>query len=163
MNPSLLFLGLSLILAYLHIIIKKPRSTREKVEIIILYQLTIMVGLNGLMGFYAHNFMSDWTADYIGWPKGNPFQKEVGYTNLTFGILGLLSFFNRNGFWTASLLGISIWYLLDGYLHFIQLTMHHDTRPGNAGTPLVLDILLPIFWLTLLSMRALKGRNENEA
>lgn len=163
MNPSLLFLGLSLILAFLHILIKKPSTTREKVEIILLYQLTIMIAFNSLMGFYAHNFMSDWTADYIGWPKGNPFQKEVGYANLAFGILGLLSFFNRGSFWTATILGISIWYLLDAYGHFIQLTMHHDMRPGNAGLPFVLDIFLPIFWLTLLSMRTLKPGGEKEA
>lgn len=154
MNAFPICFAIGLIAPVIHLLFLKPekRAARDIVDLVLLYQLIFAVGFGGLLGAYAHLFMSDETAKYIGWPTGSPFQYEVGYANLTFGILGLLCFFIRGHFWTATVLGISIWYLLDAYGHVRDYLFHHNTAPGNTGLPLFIDIAIPIFLLALLAL-----------
>lgn len=158
----LIVYALSLIGALIHLLFVKPKKNAayEIVEIILLYQLIFTVGIGGLLGFYAHAFMSDQTAEYIGWPKGNPFQLEVAYTNLTFGILGILSVFFRGNFWLATLLGVSIWFLLDAYYHIRDLAVYHNDAPGNAGLPLYSDIAIPTFLLGLWTAKVFLSKKK---
>lgn len=145
----------SLIGAAIHLMFLKPQKKAfgEIVDVVLLYQLIFTVGINSLLGFYAHAYMSDEVAQYIGWPTKSPFQLEVAYTNLTFGILGLLCIFIRGHFWTATALGISIWYWCDAYGHLRDLYVHHNDAPGNAGLPLYGDLVIPAVLLTLLALR----------
>ncbi|WP_291544102.1 DUF6790 family protein [Clostridium sp. Maddingley MBC34-26] len=46
---------------------------------LLFYQLVITVALTGIQGFLGHVLKSDMVAEYIGWEKGSPFQKELGY------------------------------------------------------------------------------------
>jgi hypothetical protein len=161
MNPSVFIIPLSLILPVLHFFFRRPpKDGWTLVDLLLFYQLILVVGVNSLFAFYGHAFLSDEIARYIGWPTGNPFQLEVAATNLTFGILGVLCMWIRGHFWTATLLGISIWYLGDAYVHLRDLSLHGNTAPGNAGVPLYMDIILPLFWLTLLGLHLWKGKRR---
>ncbi|MBE2899220.1 hypothetical protein DNK57_00005 [Methanothermobacter thermautotrophicus] len=71
----------------------------------------MQVGLGSLWAFLGHAFMLDIIATYIGWPTGSPFQLEVAFANLSFGVLGLLSWKFRGEFWMATIIGFSVFYL----------------------------------------------------
>lgn len=151
MNPFLMIFCIGVVLSLLHLFLsKKPKTSLRIIHLILIYQLVFSVGINSLLGFYAHAFLSDQTAAYIGWPPGNPFQLEVAFTNLTFGILGILCIWIRGNFWIATILGISIWYLADAYGHIRDMLVNHNYAPGNAGAPLYTDICLPIFLIILM-------------
>ena len=144
--PTLVIIG-----ALLHLFISKgPRTKDRVIEIFLLYILVIMVGFGGIWAFIGHAFMPDQIAAYIGWPAGSPFQFEVACTNLGFGILGILCFWIRGNFWTATIIGFSVFYLGAAYGHIMDIIKHGNYAPGNAGAPLYLDIILPIVLIILL-------------
>jgi hypothetical protein len=51
-----------------------------------------VLGIYGVHGFVMHLFFSDFTAKFIGWPN-SPFQFEVAYTNVVFGVVGVVVLF----------------------------------------------------------------------
>lgn len=161
MSPFLAIFFLGLVLSLFHLFIsKQPKTGLRVISLVLLYQLVFSVGINSLLGFYAHAFLSDQTAEYIGWAPGSPFQLEVAYTNLTFGILGILCIWMRGNFWVATVLGISIWYFADAYYHIRDMVVHHNYAPGNAGMPLYTDICLPIVLLTLLIVYSILSKKN---
>jgi hypothetical protein len=68
---------------------------------LLFYQLTVSISLSGLIGFLGHVFMSDLVAEQIGWNKGSPFQKELGYAELGFAIAGIMCIWHSKDFWLA--------------------------------------------------------------
>lgn len=151
---------ISVLAPFFHLLlIKKQRNPGEIIGLFLLYQLIFTVGFGGLLGYYAHIFEAEETANYIGWLPGSPFQAEVGYANLTFGILGLLCLFFRGNFWVATVFGISIWYLANAYGHIQQIVVNQNYSPGNAGAPLYIDIFLPVLLLSLLSTYSFLKKN----
>ena len=84
------------------------------VESLLLWLLVCKLGLGGVWCFLGHYFKSDEVAGYIGWSAGNPFQKEIAFTNFAMGISVLMCFFFRDGFWLATIvfsLSLSAWCL----------------------------------------------------
>ena len=96
--------ALWIIVSILHIVIAKTPI----IETLLMYFLVINIGISGLYAFVGHAFSSKKVAEYIGWPSGNPFQFEVAVTNLSFGLLGILCIWFRDGFWIATAIGYSI-------------------------------------------------------
>lgn len=117
--------------------------------------LVIAVGLQGVWAFLGHYFRSDDIAAYIGWPSGNPFQKEVAFSNLAFGVLGLLCLWFRGDFWVATAVGISVFSLGAAVVHVHELRVNDNRNPGNSGTILFTDVLIPIVLLALLGITRL--------
>ncbi|HEX3028582.1 MAG TPA: DUF6790 family protein, partial [Clostridia bacterium] len=68
---------------------------------LLFYQLTVSVALSGITGFLGHVFRSDMVADQIGWAKGSPFQKELGFAELGFAIAGIMCIWYGKEFWLA--------------------------------------------------------------
>ncbi len=111
---------------------------------LLLWLLVIKVGLGGLWAFMGHYFTADRVAAYIGWPAGNPFQKEVAFTNLAIGSCGLLCFFFRDEFWLATIVFTSI-FLLGAFSVHVKSQLEHGNRnSGNAGPVFFADIIIPI-------------------
>ncbi len=111
---------------------------------LLLWLLVIKVGLGGLWAFMGHYFTADRVAAYIGWPAGNPFQKEVAFTNLAIGSCGLLCFFFRDEFWLATIVFASI-FLLGAFSVHVKSQLEHGNRnSGNAGPVFFADIIIPI-------------------
>jgi hypothetical protein len=120
------------------------------VETLLMNFIVINIGLSSLYAFVGHAFSSKKVAEYIGWPSGNPFQFEVAVTNLSFGILGVLCIWYREGFWLATIIGYSIFAFGATYGHIRELIKNNNRSPGNAGAPLYVDIIKPVIVIGLL-------------
>lgn len=132
---------------------KRPISTGRWVEVLLLYLLVIFTGLEGLMAFLGHTFKAQEIALNIGW-QPSPFQFEVAVTNLAFGVLGIMSIWQRRGFRTATGIGFSIFLLGCGYGHFQDMTLHGNLAPYNVGPVLwINDLAVPVVILLLLLVR----------
>ena len=135
----------------LHLAFDRQACTAKRIlEVILLWLLAVVVGVGGITAFAAHAFFADWTAAAIGWPAGNPFQFEVAVTDLAFGILGLLCIWLRGGFWTAVIIGESIFFWGCAYGHVRQYLLAHNMAPGNVGPALAVDVAMPLVLIALL-------------
>jgi hypothetical protein len=85
-----------------------PRSNDRlwTTEVYLIYLFVLGVAGGGLSGFFGHVFTPDIVAESIGWPKGNPFQQEMGFANLALGVLGLIAAGRRDGFREATVLAV---------------------------------------------------------
>ncbi|ELY95404.1 DUF6790 family protein [Natrialba taiwanensis] len=125
------------------------------VDAFLLSFLVVTVGIQGIWAFLGHYFRAETVAALIGWPAGNPFQTEIAFANLAFGILGLLCVVYRGEFWIATVIGISIFLLGAASVHIRNIREQGNLNPANAGGILVTDILTPIVLLGLLALRYL--------
>ena len=119
-------------------------------ETLLLWLLICNVGLQGLFTFIGHFFVSDIVAQNIGWPIGNPFQIELSFTSLAFGVLGILCIWLRGNFWLAVIIGRTIFSWGCAYTHIIDIKKRKNKSIYNAGPVLYLGIVLPIIMIILL-------------
>ena len=120
----------------------------------LLYHLTVTVGLSGILGAYGHLFMGNKIARSIGWPAGSLFQVELGYCCLGMGLLGVMCFWHRDGFWLATIVFTSVFLVGAALVHVKEMIQKANFNPGNAVTTLP-DFLIPItlFALWFLAKR----------
>jgi NTP pyrophosphatase (non-canonical NTP hydrolase) len=108
-----------------------------------------VMGIYGLHGFVMHLVFPDFTAKLIGWPN-SPFQYEVAYANLVFGVVGLGAWFRpHREFMRAAVIGFLVWFGCDGIGHVWSLFAQGDTAEFNAGSILYTDLLLPVAGVVL--------------
>jgi len=139
------------ILAILGSIVQFTFSHVKPLETILLWLLISNVGLQGLFAFIGHFFMADKVAKGIGWPINNPFQTEIAFTNLAFGILGILCIWLTGNFWAAVIIGRSIFLFGAAYTHIRELRINNNRNSYNIGPVLWLSgIIIPILLLGLL-------------
>jgi hypothetical protein len=81
--------------------------------------------VEGSGGFLGNFFISDVIAQSIGWPKGNPFQLEVGFANLALGILGIGAMGRCGGFREATVIAVTVF--------GVGATIVHITDPIQTG------------------------------
>lgn len=128
----------------------RPVSKERALELALLYAFGVIVGCGGVFGFTGHTLVADDVARQIGWPAGNPFQTEVAFTNLAFGVLGLLCTRIRGDFWLATAVGWSVFLVGAGITHVIDLVAHDNFAPNNTGPVLYGDFLKPALLLAAL-------------
>ncbi len=146
--------AIGFVLALLHVAVQRQPLTRQRIaDILLLYIFAFPIGLGGLIGFVGHTMRAGPVAASIGWPSGNPFQYEVAVANLAFGVLGLLCLRFRDGFWTATAIGWSVFLLGAAAVHLHQIHIGQPYAPENAGAILYYDILTPALVLALLAVR----------
>jgi hypothetical protein len=154
MDFAYLFFFLTILVAILYIIISKfknkPLGKKRIVEIFLLSFLVLSVGIGSIWAFIGHYFLSAQVAASIGWAAGNPFQQEVAFANLAIGVLGVLCYWIRGNFWTATVISSSIFLLGDAYVHIMNIYQFSNYAPGNAGSVLYMDIIGPIIIILLL-------------
>lgn len=154
MDFTYIILFLTILVAILVLIISKirnkPTNKKKIVEVFLLSFLVISVGIGSLWGFIGHFFLPAQVAANIGWAPGNPFQMEVAFANLAFGILGILCYWFRGNFWTATVISNSVFLLGDAYVHIMNIIQTGNYAPGNAGSVLYLDIIGPAILIVLL-------------
>ena len=133
---------------------KKPRPWHRKIVInaIFSYFLLFCIGIVFIYGGLFHIFFPKMIASFIGW-ETSPFQLEVGFASLGFGIVGLIAFRGRLNFQAAAIIGpaVFLWGAAGG--HIYQMISAHNFSPGNAGVILWTDILLPIIGFILLYLQ----------
>jgi len=163
MDFTYLVLIITILVAILAIFISKitfkPLNRKRIVEIFLLSFLVISIGFGSIWAFIGHFFLSAQVAANIGWAPGNPFQTEVAFANLAIGVLGLLCYWIRDNFWTATVISSSIFLLGDAYGHIVNMIQYSNYAPGNAGSILYMDIIGPIILIVLLIAYKLVGRN----
>jgi hypothetical protein len=130
---------------------KRFLTLKRIVEVFLLSLLVVTVGIGSLWAFIGHAFFASQVASYIGWAPGSPFQLEVAFTNLAFGVLGLLCFWIRGNFWTATVIGISVFYIGAAIGHISNMFSASNYSSGNVGADLVLNIMIPLLLLGLLA------------
>ncbi len=128
-----LFSMLPIIVAAVHVALDKSAQSRERsLEVFLLYLFGVGVAGSGIGGFFGHFFLSDLVAESIGWPKGNPFQLEVGFANLAIGILGALAMGRRDGFREATVIAVTVLGVGATIVHSMDIFETGNLAPGNT-------------------------------
>lgn len=148
-----LLIVVCLICSSTHYFIRRNQLSKEEtIDLFLLYFLVFGVGIVGLLGFISHIFFAEQTALLIGWPPGSPFQREVGFHDGAWGLLGFLSIYFQNYFWLATGLGWSFFMLGADFVHIKEMILHHNYAPYNAGS-IISDTLIPVILLFLLFLK----------
>ena len=162
MDFAYIIFFLTLLVAILNLTISKiknrPLDTKRVVEIFLMSFLVISVGVGSIWAFVGHAFLSAKVAASIGWTQGSPFQLEVAFANLAIGVLGILCYWIRDNFWTATVISSSIFLLGAAYGHIINMIQYANYAPGNAGSVLYMDIIGPVILIALLITHKLLNR-----
>lgn len=149
-NPALNFYILAALIIGIRLWGRGQAQNRAlAVDIALAYFLLLAVGFNGIYNFVMHAFFGDMIAAYIGWAQ-SPFQIEVAMANLGLGLLGLLAFRANFGFRLATVIATSCFLLGAAGMHIYDIFVQQNFLPGNAGTVLFSDILIPVTLIILL-------------
>jgi hypothetical protein len=105
--------------------------------------LTWLIGVNAWVTGCGHLFFPGPIADSIGWPKGSPFQWEVGLAGLLIGVLGVMAAGQDRGFQLATVIAFSVFYLGAAVGHVREMVRRRNFAPGNAGFIFWFDVLGP--------------------
>ena len=149
-NFTLTFLVIGLLCSFAVLSLKpKPLQKQQIIEAIFSYFLLFSIGISYLYNFTMHVFFAEMSAAFIGW-ENSPFQYEVGFASLGFGVVGLIAFRQGLAFRAAAIIGPSLflWGAAGG--HVYQMITSHNFSPGNAGVIFWTDIILPIIAFVLL-------------
>jgi hypothetical protein len=155
---SVVLCGIALALALIHHYRSKQRHFAS---LFLEYILLLNVGLYSLISAAGHLFMGPQIAKEIGWAAGSPFQFEIGIANLSYGVLGVLAWFKKEGFLQAAVCGWSV-FLLGAFVgHMIQRVSIGDTAPYNFGLFVWFnDLTLPLLVLGLLYLYTKKTKRS---
>lgn len=127
----------------------KPLTGLIVADRLLKYFVLFSVGISFLYNFAFHVFAGQFAASVIGWAD-SPFQAEVGYASLGFGLVGLFAFRSTLSVRGVAVLGPSCMLLGAAIGHIINIVTTGNVAPGNAGAILYTDIALPIigaaFW-----------------
>lgn len=149
-NPSLtlLVIGLLCSLAVLGRT-SRPWQKSQILEAFFSYFILFNIGVGYINNFVMHTFFADMVAEFIGWPN-SPFQYEVGFASLGFGIVGFMAFRGGLGLRAAAVVGPMCFLWGAAGVHIQDMMRTHNFAPGNAGVVFWTDIFLPIIGLALL-------------
>jgi hypothetical protein len=117
-----------------------------------------------LFAALGHLFYADQVAESIGWAPGSPFQREIGFSDLAWGVMGLLCIRMRGTFREAFVLGtwIFLWGAAGG--HIYEMIAEDNFARNNSGLLLAIDILLPVACSALLwKLRGIEKGHEARA
>jgi hypothetical protein len=143
-NYSLSFLVLGLMCAGLSFYQQRKTATKATAfEALLSFYCLCSIGLNYIYNFVVHVFFAQTAAAFIGW-ENSPFQYEVGFASLGFGVVGLLAFRRDFGLRLAAVTGPAffLWGAAGGHLY--QMVVNHNFSPGNAGVIFWTDLFLPV-------------------
>ena len=159
-----LFGVLPLLLAAAHVRLdERVRRPAQRYEVFFLYVLAVGVAGAGIGGFFAHVFLADEVAESIGWPPDNPFQREVAFTNLALGVLGILAMNRRDGFRDATVIAVTIVAAGATITHVIDIVETGNLAAGNTVQNLA-NVLRPgvLIWLLLAIRRTASAEGQAE-
>jgi len=145
---AVFFFGLALLCAVADIILFKTAIP----EAVLTSILLINIGFQGILAGFMHWYSptADRTAEKIGWKPKSPFQKEVAAADAAFGVLGILSFFIRDNFLVATVIGASVMLFFMGIGHVLDMRKTKNISPYNAGSVVYFDLLIPVAMIVLL-------------
>jgi hypothetical protein len=147
---AVVFLTLALLCAAADILLTGATVTVT----VLAWILLVNIGFQGILAGFMHWYgpAARGIAERIGWAPGSPFQKEVAAADAAFGVLGILSFFIRDNFLTATVIGASIMLFFMGVGHVLDLQKNRNLSPYNAGSVIWFDLLIPAAMIVLLAL-----------
>ena len=147
----LVFWALGVLLAAIHVFIRRSRFDRRQViETFLLYQIALGFGLGGLFGFMGHGLDPVQTAQSIGWPPAPEFQFELAAFELGLALAAVLCLFVRNKFyWLGVVIAPSVFFLLAAAQHVYGAIEKGNFAPNNVLI-IAPDVLIPLTILLLL-------------
>jgi hypothetical protein len=144
------FSVLPVLLATLHVRLDARTKDRSwKIEVYLIYLFMLGVGGGGLSGFFGHVFTPDAVAESIDWPKGSPFQQEMGFANLALGVLGFIAAGRRDGFREATVIAVTIVGVGATVVHVIDIAQEGNLAAGNSIQN-VANLLKPALLIPML-------------
>lgn len=149
-NFSLTFLCLGLVVSTVSLLRRpRPLSKETAAEQLLSDYVLCAVGFMYLYNFVVHTVFAETSAAFIGWAN-SPFQYEVGYASLGFGVAAVVA--HRSNFMTrlVAVLGPSLFLWGAAVGHLREILMTKNVAPGNAGVVLWTDIFLPVIGFALL-------------
>lgn len=118
---------------------------------ILLSGITNMIGIAGVGAGISHIFFADKINRSIGF-QSSPYQTEVGFCDLSFGIVGLLAQYYSTDFWWSIILFSSIYRIGCGIGHIRQIILERNYAINNTmilvvnfGVPFILVSMYLIY------------------
>jgi hypothetical protein len=121
----------------------KPLTGLIVADKLLKYFVLFSVGISFLYNFVFHVFAGQFAAALIGWAD-SPFQAEVGYASLGFGVVGLFAFRSSLTARGLAILGPALFLLGAAIGHIVNIVTTGNLAAGNAGAILYTDIALPV-------------------
>ncbi|MBV9208835.1 MAG: hypothetical protein JO037_26280 [Actinobacteria bacterium] len=117
------------------------------------FVLGIAAGAGGLFAAAGHLLRSDDTARDLGWPVGTPWQREVGFADLSFGVISLIAAFSRvRAVWLVVVVAMAVFMLgaAAGHLLHHRRLRARGEDASSLGTASILgDVALPLTLIVL--------------
>jgi hypothetical protein len=136
------FIGLLLYLA--HIVSGLVTgATDDWPRALVEYGVFYLIGWAGIGGGISHVFFAQRTSASIGWAP-SPFETEIGFANLGFGIAGVLAPAYGPEFWWAVIIANSVFRVLAGALHVREIVRTKNYAVNNTSI-LLIDFGVPLF------------------
>jgi hypothetical protein len=159
-NYSLSFLFVGLLCSGVSLAVKSgPLSRSDVAEALLAYYCLMPIGLCLLYNFVMHVFFAEMAAKFIGW-QNSPFQYEVGFASLGFGIVGLLAFRGSFDLRLAAIVGPACFLLGAAGGHVYQMIHARNFSPGNAGVVFWTDLLIPLLGFVFLYLGRATGTSR---
>lgn len=150
----ILFIILPLIMGVVHSIWKRHAPGFSKVECFLTYFLTITVGLQSLIVGHLEMYHTDIVSSYVGWDNSQ-FLIELGKANMAFGVIGVLCFWFRGGWRSATALGRAVFLLMAGIGHFEYYFHHTHPHKEILATLASTDLVTAGLLFMLLALRGI--------
>lgn len=143
------FVVLPLLLAALTVVLDENARTRERrIEVFLVFMFALGAA-SGISNWAGHVFASDQVAEAIGWAAGSPFQLEMGFANLSYGILAIVAMSRRDGFREATVIGAAVLSVGATVVHLWDIIATGNLAPGNTVQNLI-NIARPALLIGLL-------------
>lgn len=159
-NFTLTFIVIGMIFSLVSIYRNRENLTKAfTVEALLKYYCFWGYGITWTYNAIMHIVFHEMAAGFIGW-EDSPFQLEVGFASLGYGILGL--FCIKNNFYLRLGLLISstcfLWGAAAG--HIYEIIEKHNYASGNAGIMMWSGILMPVILIVLLYLSYKTNKKE---
>jgi hypothetical protein len=149
-NYPLTFLVAGLVFSAVAIArLPQPADLATVLEKLLSWHVFFVVGVYFFYNFVMHVCFGAMSARFIGWAD-SPFQAEVGTASLGFAVVGFIAAFRSFDLRLAAIVGPGIFQLGAAAGHVYQMVTTHNFAPGNAGVIFYMDIIIPLFGLSLL-------------
>ncbi|NYB51156.1 MAG: hypothetical protein HVN35_01135 [Methanobacteriaceae archaeon] len=144
-----IFVVVPIIGALIHLLVsKKPKTLNRITEVLLIWLLGVGIGVGSLFSGLAQVLSPEMVAQSVGWAN-TPFLREVGFANISYGLLGIISIRYRS-FWAPTIIAYTVfmWGAAIGHIYNIQQT--GNMAAGNAGFVLYFDIVMPLVFIILM-------------
>lgn len=136
----------------------RPLAAPVVVEKFFFWFLFFSIGCSFLYNGFFHVAMPKLAAELIGWAN-SPFQIELGFASIGFGMVGLIAPWKSIQMRFAAILPVACFLWGAAGVHIQSMIIERNFAPGNAGVIFWTDLLVPLIGLTFLW---LQNRYERE-